>query len=264
MRGEEWLWARAPPRSRERGRRLRRGSVLPLASVRPERLGERPGAALRVPRTEMPASVSFPLILSPAQAAWGVGAGNRVGPGAQKDYEELDGAGTEFSLVPLRIPPLSRPVIPWQGDEPARESSQSPLSVGGCIYCYCYYCYYCRSAGAIQGIPVAVSARRAKEQKWRESVGVGTRPLQQGAGVLPLSPSSLPPPLGSPVHRGGPASRTVWLLLAVTVPGPSLGPPSEGTPWLDFQASDTVVHGVPLSCYTGWPVSQSYLHFLTC
>ena len=49
MRREEWLWARAPPRSRERGRRLRRGPVLPLASVRPERLGERPGGGCARP-----------------------------------------------------------------------------------------------------------------------------------------------------------------------------------------------------------------------
>ena len=86
MHGEEWLWVSTPPRSRERGRRLRRGSVLRLASIWPQRLGERPGAAaVSVLRTEMPAFVSFPLILSPAQAARGAGrgTGNRVGPGAQ-------------------------------------------------------------------------------------------------------------------------------------------------------------------------------------
>ena len=45
VHGEEWLWVRTPPRSRERGRRLRRGSVLRLASIWPQRLGKRPGAA---------------------------------------------------------------------------------------------------------------------------------------------------------------------------------------------------------------------------
>lgn len=71
----------------------------------------------------MQAFVSFPLILSPAQAAGGGGgAGDRVGPGAQTGYEGLDGAGTEFSLVPLQIAPLSRPVSPGRGDEPARKS----------------------------------------------------------------------------------------------------------------------------------------------
>lgn len=172
----------------------------------------------------MPARVSFPLILSPAQAAWGVGGGNRVGPGAQKDYEALDGAGTELSLVPLQIPPLSRPVSPGQGAEPARESSQSPLSVGGCIhcYCYCYYCYYCRSAGAIRGIPVAVSALRAKEQKWRESGG-RDEALQQGAALLPLSPALLPAAPGLPCPPPRPCLPDCALLLAVTVPGPSPG-----------------------------------------
>lgn len=126
-------------------------SVLPLASVWPNRLGERPGAA--VLRTEMPAFLYLSHILSPALAArWG---GEQGWPRGAERLRGLDGARTEFSFVPLRIPPLSRPVCPGRGDEPARKSSQSPWRESEVSDSY--YCYYCYSPGAIQGIPVAVS-----------------------------------------------------------------------------------------------------------
>lgn len=139
----------------------------------------------------------------------------------------------EFSLVPLQIPPLSRPVSPGQGDEPAWESSQSPLSVGGCIYYCCYY--YCRSAGAIPGIPVAVSALRAEEQKWRKSVGVGTRPLSAGRWCAASFPFLAPRRPWAPVSTAEalPPGLCGFCLLS-QYPAPAPGSPSEETPWLEF------------------------------
>ena len=81
--------------------------------------------------------------------------------------------------------------------------------------------------------------------------------------LLPLPCS--PPPQGSRIHRGGPASPTVCLLFAVTVPGPSPGVSQRGDPLAGVSKRVTfLLMGVPALLFTGWPVSQSYLHFLTC
>lgn len=124
VHGEEWLWERTPPRSRERGRRLRRGSVLPLASVWPNRLGERPGAA--VLRTEMPAFVSFPLILSPALAArWG------REQGWPRGAERLRGVRWRQDGVLFRSTPDSAAEpssLPWTRGRARAEIFSEPLA----------------------------------------------------------------------------------------------------------------------------------------
>lgn len=172
----------------------------------------------------------FPLSSAPR---WPLGgAGNRVGPGAQKGYEGLDGARTEFSFVPLRIPPLSRPVCPGRGDEPARKSSQSPWRESGCMILIIVITVVRPGPFKVfLSLYLCTEGKGAKMEK-----GCGGRdkaPPQQGAGVLPPSPPCSPPPRAScPPWR--PASPTIWLLFAVTVPGLAPGSPREETPWLEF------------------------------
>lgn len=249
MHGEEWLWVRTPPCSRERGRRLRRGSVLRLASIWPKRLGERPGAVVSVLRTEMQAFVSFPLILSPAQAA---GGGRGGGQGWPRGADRLRGVRWSRDGVLSRSTPdcAAEPSSqPW-----TRRRARAEI-LSGCIIIVI-------TVVRLGPFKVFLSLYLCTEGKGAK-MEKGFAGRDKAPPPLPLPCS--PPPQGPRIHRGGPASPTVCLLFAVTVPGPSPGVSQRGDPLAGVSKRVTfLLMGVPALLFTGWPVSQSYLHFLTC
>lgn len=141
----------------------------------------------------------FPLSSAPR---WPLGgAGNRVGPGAQKGYEGLDGARTEFSFVPLRIPPLSRPVCPGRGDEPARKSSQSPWRESGCLILIIVITVIL--PGLFKVFLSLYLCTEGKGAKMEKGCGGRDKARPSRALVCCLLPLPAPRRPGARVHRGG-------------------------------------------------------------
>ena len=191
------------------------------------------------------------------------GAGNRVGPGAQKGYEGLDGARTEFSFVPLRIPPLSRPVCPGRGDEPERKSSQSPWRESGCMILIIVITVVRPGPFKVfLSLYLCTEGKGAKMEK-----GCGGRdkaPPPAGRWCAASFPSLLPaaPGLVSTVEACLP-DYLASVCCHSTRPSPGVS--QRGDPLAGVSKRVTfLLMGVPALLFTGWPVSESYLRFLTC
>lgn len=213
----------------------------------------------------MQAFVSFPLILSPAGRRSGVGDREQGWP---RGAERLRGVRWRRDGV------LSRSTSGYAAEPSSQPRARGrarsgifsePLECGRvCLLLLLLLLSF--GWGHSGHSCCCISALRAKEQKWRKSVGVGTRPLSAGRWRAASFRFPAPRRPWAPVSTAEalPPGLCGFCLLS-QYPAPAPGPPSEETPCWSFQVSDVIVNGgsrSPLNGLASVSVLSSLSHLL--